>query len=367
MRVDERLHPHITNRLAPVTQPLVTGIVGDAPSRYAKTPPLWNAVYRELGWDAISLAWDVVPTALAGFVQAARESPEIAGFSVTNPYKIAIMPLLDEIDELARQIGAVNTVARDAQGRFVGYNTDGQGALDALTRRLPGLDRPFLESLAGRRVLMVGAGGAARAVAFYLASRLGRNGAMRIVNREASRADDLASAVRNAYGIGDGGSEGRLADWIGEADVVVNASVKGQTGWRKLADGSASLLEPYSALAPASPACVAAGRALDSDASRDWFLASKADIARNVAAGLDATAAMAPHAACFDLIYAPLETTFLRHARVAGHPTQNGKWMNIAQAADGFARKVCTAALDKQGVPADDGYVRAFEIMTRVW
>jgi len=70
---------------------------------------------------------------------------------------------------------------------------------------------------------------------------------------------------------------------------------------------------------------------------------------------------------CFDLIYAPLETRFLADARWSGHSTLNGKGMNIAQAADGFARKVCVDALRRNGMNEDAGYRRAFEVMTSVW
>lgn len=367
MRVDERLAPHITNTLPPVHQQVVTGIVGDAPSRYAKTPPLWNAVYRDLGWDAISLPWDVTTEGLAGFVKAARQCESIVGFSVTNPHKIAIVPLLDDLDPLARQIGAVNTVARQPGGGFRGYNTDGQGAVDALVKRLPGMDTPFVEGLDGRRVVMVGAGGAARAVAFYLAASLGPSGALRIVNRDAAKAAALADAVRAEYGLGEGAGEEALLGWLGDADVVVNASLKGQSGWRRRPDGRAWQLEPYSALGPADPASIDGNRDLDRSATREWFLASLTDLQKNIAAGLHAVAAVPQGAVCFDLIYSPLETRFLGDARASGLAAQNGKWMNIAQAADAFARKVCTVALREQGIGEDAGYDRVFGVMARVW
>jgi shikimate 5-dehydrogenase len=367
MDVRARLQPHVTNPLPVVSQALVTGIVGDAPSKYARTPPLWNALYRDLDWDAVSLPWDVAPEALGAFVDAVRGTPPVAGFNVTNPYKIAIMPFLDDLDPLARQIGAVNTVARESGTRLVGYNTDGQGAIDALTMRLPGQERPFGDALAGRSVLMIGAGGAARAVAFYVAKALGENGRLRIVNRDAAKAADLATALHAACGVGEGAGEDRLADWLADADLVINSSLKGQTGWRRLADGSACQLEPYSALAPADPARVPAGLPLDAAASRRWLLASRADLQENWTRGLDAIARLRPDAACFDLIYAPLETTFLRDARLAGHATQNGKWMNIAQAADAFARKVCRETLVARGLTEQSGYDRALQVMTRVW
>ena len=366
MTVRDRLQSHVTNPLPAVTPPLVTGIVGDAPSKYARTPPLWNALYRDLEWEAISLPWDVAPQALGAFVAAARATREIAGFNVTNPYKIAIIPFLDGLDALARQIGAVNTVARDPDGQFIGYNTDGQGALDALIATLPGHERPFFDRIAGARVVMIGAGGAARAVAFYLAPALGAGGVLRIVNRDATRARELAAAVHAASGIGEGGGEDRTAAWIADADLVINASVKGQTGWRRMPDGGACTLEPYTALAEAAPELLPAGVPLDAAASRRWLIASRADIARNIGAGLDAIVKLPPDAVCFDLVYAPLETVFLRDARLAGHRTQNGKWMNIAQAADAF-RKICRAPLAARGISEEAGYDRALSVMTRVW
>lgn len=363
----DSLAGHITNTLPPVTNALVTGIIGDQPSRYAKTPILWNAAYRELGWDAISLPWDVPPDRLTGFLTAVRTIPAIAGFSVTNPHKIAVVPLLDDLDPLARQIGAVNTVARTDAGKLVGYNTDGQGAIDALTRMMPGMDRPFIEALEGRTAVVIGAGGAARAVAFYLAQAIGRTGVLRIVNRAPAAAVSLAAAVHASYGIGEGGGEPHLANWLSAADLIVNATVKGQAGWRRLPDGTACTLEPYSSLAPANPARLPADRPLDAAAARESFLASRQDIERNLTLGLERIATLRPSAVCFDLIYAPLETAFLRDARLAGHGTQNGKWMNIAQAADAFARKVLGRPLAVHGLSEDDGYRRALDVMARVW
>lgn len=365
MRVDQQLAQVIGNTLPPVTAAFVTGIVGEAPSKYAKTPPLWNAAYRDLGWDAISVPWDVTPAGLPAFMDAIRGASSVAGFSVTNPHKIAILPLLDDVDPLAKHIGAVNTVARNAKGQLVGYNTDGQGAIDALVRVLPGRNAPFLPTLDGASVLMIGAGGAARAVAFYVAKAIGRSGKLRIVNRHRPAAESLAKGVHAAFGVGEAGDEAHLDAWLPEATLVINASVKGQTGWRTQPDGTGCQLEPYSALAAASPKSVPAP--FDAKAARAWLASSAGDIAHNAAAGMTATLRMRPDAACFDLIYAPLETPFLRDARLAGHPTQNGKWMNVAQAADGFARKVCVDMQRRQGLTEDDSYARVFEVMARVW
>jgi shikimate dehydrogenase len=366
MRIDERLRPHITNTLEPVDAETITGIVGDEPSKYAKTPHLWNAVFRELQWNAVSLCWDVTPPSLPAFVHGIRQSPEVAGFSVTVPYKVSILPLLDAVDPLAARIGAVNTVVRAGDGRLLGYNTDGQGALDALTRRLPGASEPFVSTLSGLNVVLIGAGGGARGVAFYLARELGPRGMLRIVNRTAARAADLAKAVRDGGGPAEGGGEDRLDVWLPETDLVINATIKGQSGWRRSAEG-AFIVEPYTALAPAQPAIVNGHRPLDAAAAREWFLQSKNDLQANGRIGLEALALLKAGAKCFDLVYSPLETRFLRDARLAGHPTLNGKWMNVGQAADAFVRRVLGRRLEASGLAEPAGYDRVFDIMVRVW
>ena len=363
----DRLRPHVMNELPAESPRVITGIIGDRPSQYAKTPILWNAAFRELGWDAISQPWDLETERLAGFVAAARECEDLLGFSVTVPFKTAVVPLLDDLDPLARSIGAVNTVIRRQDGLLLGSNTDAQGAVDALTGDLPGRAGRFLDTLSGLTVVLIGSGGAARAVAFSLAAELGGGGRLRIVNRDRGRANELATAVRHTHGVGDAGGEPELLDWLNDADLVVNASSKGQAGWRRGADGAAFMLEPYSALAAATPAQLDADRPLDPRASRDWFVATREDVDRNARDGRAAICSLPLGASCFDLVYAPLETRFLADARLAGYPTMNGKWMNIGQAADAFARKVCAPELAARGFESDAAYHTVFETMADVW
>jgi shikimate 5-dehydrogenase len=363
----ERLAGEVTNELPRVSPRYVTGIIGDKPSQYAKTPHLWNAVFHALGLDAISLPWDLPDNRLGSFLAAVRDAPDVAGFSVTQPFKIAVTSLLDELDPLAARIGAVNTVVRRADGRLIGFNTDGQGAIDALMGTMPGNAAPLLQTLRGRNVLIVGAGGAARAVAFFIASEMGATGRLRIVNRDAARARRLADAVSDGPFRVEAGGEDRLAKWIGEADLVVNASVKGQSGWRRDEAGNAFMLEPYSSLAPAAPSVLAGDRPLNAGASAEWFAESRPDIDRNNTAGRQMASRMRPNAVCFDLIYSPLETRFLADARFAGHQTLNGKWMNVAQAADAFARKVCPDVLASAGMSEEARYSRVFDVMASAW
>jgi shikimate dehydrogenase len=121
-----------------------------------------GAAYRALGIDAVYLAFDVPPAALAAAVAAVR-ALRARQFAVSIPHKRAVIALLDEVDETARRIGAVNTASLRGE-RLVGSNTDWLGAVRALERETP---------LAGRRAVVLGAGGP-RAVVYGLRERRAR-------------------------------------------------------------------------------------------------------------------------------------------------------------------------------------------------
>jgi shikimate dehydrogenase len=168
-----------------------------------------NAAFQELGIDAAYLAFDVPPSDLAAALAGMR-ALGIRQLAVSIPHKLAVMALLDEVNETARQIGAVNTITQEG-GRLVGTNTDWQGAIAALERQA-GAD------LSGSRAIVLGAGGAARAAVFGLV----RQGAsVVILNRTASKAADLAAALGAA-------SAGPLTDLAAlDYDVLVNTTSVG--------------------------------------------------------------------------------------------------------------------------------------------
>jgi 3-dehydroquinate dehydratase / shikimate dehydrogenase len=157
----------------------VYAVIGD-PIAHSLSPQLQNAGFRARGIDAVYVP--VLVRDLRDFL-AAIGPLAIAGFSVTLPHKEAILRHLDDCDPLAAEIGAVNTVVVRGGGKLYGYNTDYVGVLRALERRLP---------LRGSSVLVLGAGGSARAVAFALA-RAGAN--TRICARRLEKARALARAV----------------------------------------------------------------------------------------------------------------------------------------------------------------------------
>jgi 3-dehydroquinate dehydratase/shikimate dehydrogenase len=166
----------------------VYAVIG-APIEQSLSPPLHNAAFRNLGMNKVMVPF-LIP---ADGLQESLKSLSflgIKGMSVTIPHKETIIPLLSETDESVESTGACNTVVFH-DSKAVGHNTDYQAALDALDhafRRLPGAASP----LADRQALILGAGGAARSIAFGLA-RSGAN--VTISNRHDERATALAEAV----------------------------------------------------------------------------------------------------------------------------------------------------------------------------
>ncbi|KXU85931.1 ribonuclease BN [Caballeronia megalochromosomata] len=164
-----------------------------------------NAAYRQLGVDYTFVSFGVQDA--AGAIDAMR-TLGIRGLNVTMPHKQAVIPHLDALDETAREIGAVNTID-NRDGHLTGYNTDCIGAVRALEEATP---------LDGRRVALLGAGGAARAIAWG-ARRAGAR--VTVFNRTAARGEQLARDFGLAFG-------GDLGAFDPHAfDVVVNATAAG--------------------------------------------------------------------------------------------------------------------------------------------
>jgi shikimate dehydrogenase len=221
-----------------------------------------NAAFAALGLDAVYVAFDVAPPALPAAVAGAR-ALGVRQLAVSIPHKETILPLCDEVDETARRIGAVNTAtARD--GRLVGSNTDWIGVVRALERAI---------DLRGRRAVVLGAGGAARAAVFGL---LERGAHVTVLNRSADRAAALASEL----GAEDAGPLDRLART--DYDVLVHTT---SVGLRT----NASLIE---------------------------------------------ATAIRPGSIVLDAVYDPPATRLLRDAAARGARPIGGKWWLVEQAGE---------------------------------
>ena len=341
---------------------LLSGSMGESPSKYSRSPAMWNAAFRDIGLDAVHMPFDVRPENLAGFVEAARAYPGFMGSNVTVPHKLAIMPLLDEIDPIAREIGAVNTFMQTEDGRLVGFNTDADGLIASMLRTLPGQSEPFLPTLAGKRVLLLGAGGAGRASAFALAKAVG-DGSVLLTNRSLERAEELAKQAAAATGAKVSATSQEFAlDSVWSMDVIVNASTVGQSGVRRLGNDEATSLEAFSSLAPAAPTIVPEDGG-GASFWGEWFKRSQGAIAENNARSAAAIAMCKPEAAFVDAVYSPDETVLLRQARLSGRKTLNGKGMLVMQAAFSFVNRMTRRHLQAAGHDPDALYDRVVEVM----
>lgn len=245
-------------------------VIGD-PVLHSKSPVLHGAMLSALGLDAAYDARVVRRGELPDYLRWARDHG-VAGFNATMPHKEDLLPLLDGMDPAARLTGAVNTVCL-REGVWVGFNTDGAGALSALGEVL-GFDP------AGSTVTLLGAGGAAKAVALALAEAGAER--VRVCNRTLERAGELcARHPRLTPAPFDPDTLERLCRG---ADLLVNCTSLGMEGCPRQFEGF-SFLD-----------------------------------------------ALPPHGAVFDLIYHPAETELLAQARRRGLRAMNGLPMLVWQA-----------------------------------
>ena len=191
-------------------------VIGDL-VEHSLSPVMHNAAFKELNLDFVYLAFTVRKDELRNAIAGAR-SLHIHGLNVTMPHKTAIMKYLDEIDSTTKSIGAINTIL-NAEGKLVGYITDGAGALKALKEN--GV------SLEGKKLLLLGAGGAAKAIAFHAAQEVEE---LKILNRTAQKAKELAEALHKKFDkriSGNSLSSEIIKKELEDADILVNATSVG--------------------------------------------------------------------------------------------------------------------------------------------
>lgn len=155
----------------------VYGLIGD-PVSQSPSDITHNGLFQAMGKDAIYVKIPITESHLPAFLTLAKQFP-FHGLSVTMPLKEKIIPFLDEVDSEAKAIGAVNTLVMKS-GKIKGFNTDGKGALNALETK---------GSVRGKKLVILGAGGAARAIAY---EALQRGGLVTIINRDEEKAGRLA-------------------------------------------------------------------------------------------------------------------------------------------------------------------------------
>jgi shikimate dehydrogenase (EC 1.1.1.25) len=247
----------------------VFGVFGD-PIAHSKSPDMHNAAFRELGMKCTYHAFRISPENLKDALLGAK-AMGFGGVNLTVPLKQEALKIVDA-DPLAEGIGAVNTV--DFKDRMVGYNTDGLGAKRSLEEK--GV------KIKGSNVLIVGAGGASRAIAFQFA----KDGAdITIANRTEEKAIELAAGV-SAVGSARGCGLENMKQLIADSDILINCTTLG--------------MHPKT----------------------EGTIATSED--------------MHPDLTVFDIVYNPLETTLLKEAKKAGAKAVTGEMMLVYQGAEAF-------------------------------
>jgi shikimate dehydrogenase len=252
----------------------VCGVIGD-PIEYTLSPAMHNAAFEHLKLDFVFLAFRVTSDELENAVRGVR-ALGIRGLNVTMPHKNSVTEFLDEADPAVKFLRAANTILNQG-GRLRGFNTDGVGALKAL--RCNGVN------FTGKKVLLLGAGGAAKAIAFSLAKEVDE---LCILNRDATKARELAGVLK-PFGkkiVDNELSPNQIHKELQNSDVLINATSVGMTPY-----DHESLIEPDS---------------------------------------------LKPELSVMEIVYNPIETKLLRDARAAGAKVINGVEMLLYQGTASF-------------------------------
>jgi len=259
-------------------------ILGLSPSKGARSPVLWRAAFEALGIEADFHPFDVSPDQLPNLIQALSDDPRFIGGACAVPYKEQLVSILHDIEPEAKDIGAINAFYRTSGGELKGANTDGEGGLEAL--------RDLTPDLSGKIVLVMGLGGAGKALATYVAHA---GAVLRVWNRTNSKAKACVQMLSvNGRTVSSVSSLNHAA--LCDVDVLIN--------------------------------CTSIGFSADGCENED------------IPCHPDVLDFLPESAIVYDIVYQPLKTQLLKAAEERGLKTLNGKSMNQKQAVIAFCKAV---------------------------
>ncbi len=188
----------------------VVGLIGE-PVEHSFSPPMHNEAFKTLGLDYVYVPFNVSPNNLKSAIEGAN-SLNIQGLNVTIPHKINVINYLNELDPIAELIGAVNTI--DFKN-LKGYNTDGIGCIRAIEE---------VTKIKDKNIVVAGAGGAARAIVFYLAKYGAEE--VNILNRNLKKAENLANDLLASNLISNVNSSdiSEISKFISDADILIDTT-----------------------------------------------------------------------------------------------------------------------------------------------
>lgn len=254
-------------------------ILGLNPSQGARSPKLWNAVFKELRLTSRMIPLDIESSHIRDILAVLDRDPNFIGGAVAVPYKEVVFEyLFDRLDDTTKKIGAVNCIFRDSRGVLTAMNTDGSGAISSLIAK-------FGNDSFGR-VLVLGSGGAAKAVAAFLSAEEGLTDDIVIASRDEAQGRKLAEACQGKWVHWD-----MISEVVSNIGMVVNCTTIGSRS--NIADSPLS--EEQLATLPAI-------------------------------------------SVVYDVIYDPYPTTLLKNAKSKGLKTLSGFDMNVEQAVIAFGK-----------------------------
>ncbi len=303
-------------------------ILGEQPSKGAKSPTLWNAAFESLNISARMVPMDVSQNNLRTVIDNLRQDLDFIGGAVTMPYKQTVCEFLDGLDEEARTIGSVNCLYKK-NGKLIGSNTDGAGALRSLEQKIGGD-----EYLRGKTVLILGLGGAGKAVATFVAQAIGQEGTLILANRTHETAQSYKSHLEKKCRVVTEALPAQDAS-LAQADIIINCTSVGFSGART-DDNGKYYLDSFTPLGD-----IPAHSYVTTQSDKQAYVTQEKNaIIRNYEQSLENLLRTKKETLVYDIVYQPKQTLLLTIANSIERPTLNGIGMNLEQAVIAFEKTI---------------------------
>ena len=309
------LHHFLNNKLKIIKNSKYSLIIGETPSKGARSPKLWNRVYKAQKLKTRMYPADVSKNNINNLLRFLKNEKNYLGGSVTAPYKVLIMKYLDSIDKNAKKIGSVNTIVKNGN-KLSGFNTDYFGSLETIKKMKE-----------QKKILVFGSGGAAKAVILSLTKKFTKSEFI-FYNRNINKIKNLVKElkIKNKFKII---KNLKYISNIKDLSLVINTTSIGFDSWVKKNKNFFNLkfFTPFSNLVKIKKIKIRN----QSNFVRDNKKLIEVDKIKTENFFLNRS-----NMEFFDIIYNPKKTKLLKFAELYGNKIYNGLEMNLTQAIKGF-------------------------------
>ena len=322
--------PFISNQLNIDDTKSICAILGESPSKGARSPLLWNKCFEEFKIPCHFYPFDIDQENLYKLIEFLKGNENFLGGAIAVPHKEILLNLLDEVEEEAKLIGAINVIYKNKMG-LCGANTDGLGAVASIANMMDLSIEKFAKS---KNAIIIGTGGAAKAVAVYMSKAVGEKGNVFIVGNSDEKINLLVQKCKNFSNV-EGGYLNHMPSLLHTTNFLINASA---IGYENIYSSNGNfLLEPFLPVG-SSPkkGFISDGR----QAKIDWLFSNLDIMGSNYLESLKVFEGLNKNALVMDIVYQPKMTMFLRMAKLLGFNTLSGIEMNLLQAVYGFDKTI---------------------------